>query len=265
MRAALEAGICSALAVACLAAAPVDTTSPDTSAEIPEGGGVAAAVAIGQSLAPPAPPAGPTPGAPSAPDEVPEATPATTTFTAAGVALDPMPCLRRKYGGSWAFCVEKPPGGRRAAPSPEAVARLLADRAVALAPDPRIEVAPARVGLTGLESYFWLAPPAPIRASARAGGAVVAAEARPVQFVWSFGDGAREVTSHPGVPWRPGRAGSIAHTYEADGAYELSLELVWEARWRVGGGGWVALGRFETTDVRAYPVRQVVPMLVPAR
>jgi hypothetical protein len=264
MRAALEAGICSALAVACLAAAPVTTTSPDTSAEIPEAGGVAAAIAIGQSLAPPTP-AAPTPAAPSAPSEVPEAAPAVATFAGAGARLDPMPCLRRKFGGSWSYCVEQPVGGRRAAPSPEAVARVLADRAVALAPDPRIEVAPARVGLTGLESYFWLAAPASIRASARAGGVVVAAEARPVQFVWSFGDGARAVTSHPGVPWRPGRAGSIAHTYEADGAYELSLELVWAARWRVGGGGWAPLGRFATTDVRAYPVRQVLPMLVPAR
>ena len=137
------------------------------------------------------------------------------------------------------------------------------DRAFALAPSPKIQVAPGRIGLTGLDSYFWLDPVDPITASAVAGGLVVTAEARPVEYVWNFGDGQDFVTSEPGQPWGSHESGSISHMYESDGRYELTLEQIWEARWHVAGGPWQSLGYFSNSAARPYAVRQVVPVLVP--
>ena len=149
-------------------------------------------------------------------------------------------------------------------PSPEELAVIAADRAIAAAPRLRWRVAPSDVGLTGLESYFWLTNrPRPISAVARVPGLTVAAEARPVQFVWQFGDGTEEVTTEPGTPWRPGRPGSIGHLYEVRGRYRVVVEAIWEARWRLGGSQWRSLGYFTTTSGRRYAVRQVVSRLVP--
>jgi hypothetical protein len=92
---------------------------------------------------------------------------------------------------------------------------------------------------------------------------VVTAEARPVQWVWSFGDGGDAVTTHPGRPWTQRAPGDIAHIYETEGRYRLGLEQVWEARWQVGGGAWRSLGFFSNSAARTYPVREVVPVLVP--
>ena len=148
-------------------------------------------------------------------------------------------------------------------PSPEQVALALADRVIALAPDPRLQVAPGRVGLTGLESYFWLSDlPAPIRATAVAGPVTVTAEARPTQFVWDFDDGSDRVTYDPGRRWTHRREGSIGHLYETSGRYELNVDVVWEARWQMGGGTWRHLGYFTTSDSRPYPVREVIAMLI---
>jgi hypothetical protein len=199
----------------------------------------------------------------------------TFAATDAVAVIDPEPCLRRKFGGTWgdslSFCVPAPdrkgkPGKGKQQPSvaPEEVARILTDRAVALAPDPRIEVAPERIGVTGLESYFWLDRPDPIVASAGVGGLVVTAEARPVQWVWGFGDGEDTVTSDAGRPWTLRQPGNIAHVYEARGRYGLSVEQIWEARWRIGRGGWRHLGYFSDSAGRTYRVRPIIPVLVPS-
>ncbi len=113
-------------------------------------------------------------------------------------------------------------------------------------------VAPADRGLTGLDSYVWLErEPRPATATAGVGGLTVTAEARPVQYVWSFGDGPEEVTLHPGREWRRGRPGNIAHVYETHGDYDISVEVIWEARWRIGSGAWRSLGYFSNSDARA--------------
>lgn len=172
-----------------------------------------------------------------------------------------------------AFCVAPPQiadrerGGRGPAPpSPEALARIAADRAITLAPDPDLRIAPEGVGLTGLDSFFWLdEAPRPIVARASAGGLTVTAEAAPVQYVWTFGDGADLVTDHSGRPWTSTRPGDIEHLYEARGRYEVTVEVVWSARWRAGAGPWTSLGYFSTSDTVDYPVRQVVAVLVPPR
>ena len=151
---------------------------------------------------------------------------------------------------------------RPAPPSPEQIGRLLADRAIALAPKPELRLAPRRRGLTGLDSYFWLARrPRPIQARARAGAMLVIAEARPVQYVWDFGDGNDRVTRKSGRRWTRKRPGNISHMYEGKGRYELGVEVIWEARWRTTFGGWRPLGYFSTDDSRGYRVREIFPVL----
>jgi PKD domain len=153
---------------------------------------------------------------------------------------------------------------KKPGPSPEVLARQAFDRAVALAGQPRLGIAPAGVGLTGLESYFWLAEsPRPISATARAGGLSVTAEASPLKYLWNFGDGSNVVTSDPGRPWTKERPGSIAHLYETRGSYGVSVEVAWQARWRIDNGAWQPLGFFSTSDGLAYPVRQIQSRLVP--
>ncbi|HEY7874808.1 MAG TPA: hypothetical protein VIG64_06765 [Actinomycetota bacterium] len=156
--------------------------------------------------------------------------------------------------------------GRPPRPSPEELARIAADRAIALAPKPRMRLAPRAVGLTGLASYFWLARrPRPITASAGVPGLTVTAQARPVQFVWDFGDGAEKTTRKSGRRWRARRPGNIAHVYQTRGRYRTTVEVIWEARWRVGGGSWRPLGYFTNSDSRRYRVRQVIAVLVRSR
>lgn len=159
------------------------------------------------------------------------------------------------------------PGPRRPrAPSPEEVAARLIDRAVALAPTPELEVAPSRVGLAGLRTFFWLdEPPQPIVATAAAGPATVTAVADPVQYLWDFGDGGDRLTETSGTAWRSRGRGSIGHVYQASGRYELDVEVIWQARWRSGGGSWQPLGYFSTSDSRPYTVREVIAWLVRQR
>ena len=155
---------------------------------------------------------------------------------------------------------------RPAGPSPEQSSSLAADRAIALAAEPQLRLAPGRIGLTGLQSFFWLArAPQPITATAGAGGLIVTAEARPVQYRWSFGDGSEKVTEHSGRAWTERVPGDISHTYQTRGAYDLEVEVIWESRWRIGGGAWQHLGYFSNSDTATYPVREMVALLVRPR
>ncbi len=151
---------------------------------------------------------------------------------------------------------------RRRRTTPEEAARILADRAIRLAPRPELEVSPDGKGLTGLRSYFWLGNDMdPVTATAQAGPVTVSAQARPVQYVWTFGDGAQSVTGTPGRRWTERRPGSVGHVYETRGLYHLVVEVIWEARWRIGAGAWEPLGYFTNDDSRPYRVRQVIAVL----
>jgi hypothetical protein len=146
------------------------------------------------------------------------------------------------------------------------LAQVAIDRAAAAAALPELRLAPSTVGLTGLESYAWLARrPQAIEAVASVPGLTVIAQARPVQYVWDFGDGTTLVTDHPGRPWTLHQPGNIAHLYEGRGTYSVGVEIIWNARWRIAGGPWTDLGFFSTSGSRPYPVRQIVTRLVPGR
>ncbi|MEA2506956.1 MAG: hypothetical protein QOH48_1574 [Actinomycetota bacterium] len=133
------------------------------------------------------------------------------------------------------------------APSVALLARLAMDRAIALAGEPGLQISPSRVGLTGLDTYFWIAPaPRAIAAQASVPGVAVTARARPVQYVWKFGDGAPKVTSTPGRPWTPAHPGTIAHQYQTRSRYRITVQIIWRATWRIGsvsGAPWVHLQR----------------------
>ena len=139
----------------------------------------------------------------------------------------------------------------------------LEHRAVALAPRPVIVTAPPRDGVTGLESFFWLASrPQAIAATASAGGYTVTARAAVDRYEWDFGDGAELTTRDPGRPWTSSHEGSISHLYETKRTYHLRVTVVWRAEWSLDGGGWQPLGTFATEGSRRYPVQEVTTALV---
>jgi hypothetical protein len=153
-----------------------------------------------------------------------------------------------------------------APPTPEQLAAIAADRAISLAPRPRLDRSPRSVGLTGLRSFFWLGRKLPVvSAQASIPGLIVTAEARPVQYVWTFGDGKETTTRHPGRRWTRRRPGNIAHLYETKGRYDLSVEVIWQAVWSTNGSAWRPLGYFSNSDEVSYPVREMRSMLVRSR
>lgn len=147
-------------------------------------------------------------------------------------------------------------------PSPQQLAWIAADRAMAVAERPDLRIAPSRIGLTGLRSFFWLdhAPPT-VWATASVPGVVVTAQAEPVTYGWSFGEGPARTTEDIGRAWSRRAPGSISHTYEGRGRYRVSVEVIWQARWRIGSGRWMHLGYFSNSTERRYPVRQLVGRL----
>jgi hypothetical protein len=137
---------------------------------------------------------------------------------------------------------------------------------IALAPSPELRAAPAATGLTGLPSFFWVGNDlAPISATAGVRGLAVTAEARPVRYLWDYGDETTRQTQHGGRAWTRTQSGNVAHVYETKGRYEPTVSVVWAARWRINGGGWSDLGYFSTTGSVDYPVREMIAVLVRRR
>ncbi len=158
-----------------------------------------------------------------------------------------------------------PPDPRAPLPSAIELAWIAADRAASFAEWPELRVAPSRIGLTGLRSYFWLArDPRPVTASASVPGMTVTAYAEPVEYRWDFGESGR-VTSHAGRAWTRRRPGNIGHMYESRGPRTIGVEVIWEASWRINGRAWQHLGYFSNADQRSYRVRQMVAMLARTR
>ncbi len=140
------------------------------------------------------------------------------------------------------------------------------DRARSLVTTPQLALAPATRGLTGLASFFWLTEePNSVAATAEVPGFTVTAEARPVQYVWTFGDGSSTTTSHHGRPWTKRQRGNIRHMYETKGRYDLTVEVVYEARWRSGTGTWQPLGYFSTSATQPYRVQEMTAVLTRSR
>ena len=151
---------------------------------------------------------------------------------------------------------DAPRGRGPRAPQPPSPTRIM-DRVIALVAAPELELAPSEIGLTGLETYVWVERPAPVSVTAAAGATTVEARATASQYLWDWGDGDDTLTYSPGRAWSRYAEGSIGHVYETRGRYDLSVEVVWEAQWRINGGAWQGLGFFSLSDSVDYPVRQV--------
>lgn len=59
-----------------------------------------------------------------------------------------------------------------------------------------------------------------------------------------------------GAPWPDGE---ITHLYQHAGTYDITVEQVWEAQWRVGGGSWndIGLERERSATIDDFEVREV--------
>jgi hypothetical protein len=138
-------------------------------------------------------------------------------------------------------------------------------------PDVSVAANPARTGLVGLETWFWLAPaPRTLTIDETYEGVAYTVNAAPVAATWGFGDGA---TSRPVGDAGFGRAypqpSSVAHTFEAhsQAGYAVRAALRYDVTWMatIGGRrvGPYPLGSIELpARPLVYTVEQAQPELI---
>ena len=136
-------------------------------------------------------------------------------------------------------------------------------------PDIAIEANPA-TGLVALSSWFWIDgyDGSPISSSDALPGVTVDVEVEPLVYRWSFGDGATAETTSLGQRY-PAES-DIRHVYEqsslvAGGAYSITVEVTFTARYRVNGGAWEALEPITRSFSDDYPVQQLQSVLTGQR
>ncbi|CAO5187333.1 ATP/GTP-binding protein [Frankia sp. AiPs1] len=139
--------------------------------------------------------------------------------------------------------------GAAAAPDPAALAEQA--RSQLRLAGPRIDMNPTSDQLVGLPTWLWLDPAGwnQVAATAAAGGVSVTALARPVQVVWSAGDGGTVTCNGPGTPFPAGGNPTSAspdcgYTYrhrsldEAGGTFAVTATVRWDVTWSgVGQAG----------------------------
>jgi len=147
--------------------------------------------------------------------------------------------------------------------------RVLAQRAVRDLPYPAASVGanPAGRGLTGLESWFWVAgySGAPITDTVTEFGFSVTVEATPMAVSWDFGDGTTAKGAGLGTP-PPGRS-TVTHTFEVRRPTPIRVRALLRlaVRWRLGAGPWQDLDPVLRTAILDYPVIESRAALVPDR
>ena len=130
---------------------------------------------------------------------------------------------------------------------------------------------PQRVGLVGLESWFWLSPtPRPVAMHEVDGGIDYAITATPMSADWDFGDGARAVFADAASYGQPyPEQSSITHVYEAhnQSGYLVGASVHYALTWTaVIAGQRVGPYPMGTLPAAAtplrYPVEQAQPVLL---
>lgn len=136
-------------------------------------------------------------------------------------------------------------------------------------PDIAIEANPA-TGLVALSSWFWIDgyDGSPINSSDALASVTVDVEVEPLVYRWSFGDGTTAETTSLGQRY-PAES-DIRHVYEqsslaAGGAYSITVEVTFTARYRVNGGAWEALDPITRSFSDDYPVQQLQSVLTGQR
>jgi len=146
-----------------------------------------------------------------------------------------------------------------AAPPPPAAPLIPPPTAVAGNPLP--------VGLTGLESWFWLQPaPAPISIDEQIAGVRYRLDLQPLAADWDFGDGTGWADAGFGSAYPAGS--EIRHRYRSDSfaGYAVNATIVYSAAWWYRAGRtWAGPYPMPTVIAPAvgltYPVEQAQPVL----
>jgi hypothetical protein len=137
--------------------------------------------------------------------------------------------------------------------------------AVAL-PRAVVQFNPEKVGLTQLPTWFWAeGVPQVVSVSIQIGGYTITTEARPVAYMWHFGDGTSATTTNAGTATDP----SVEHTYFEAGTYDVSVIIEYTGSFSYAGpngsAGTEALTPYYSAPfVASYTVQQVRSVLVPA-
>ena len=249
------------------------------------------------------------PGATVTPAPPPAPSPAPAPAPAVPVATSPKPAPLPNLGhpadeeAVWKICPGEAPvlvwwkiqapttaktPARPGSPPTPAVSALYS-LSTSLAPKVSIGVNPDGFGITGLESYFWVAgyDGAPayshVQATDPSTGALatLALRATPINYTWSFGDGNGAQTTSPGVAYPA--VSSIRNTYDVrsdwsrlavNGFYQVRLTATFDVAFQAvvpgappSASGWVdfaefGLGPITTTTERDYKVIEIVSVLV---
>jgi hypothetical protein len=131
-------------------------------------------------------------------------------------------------------------------------------------PEPVLEVNPSVVGLTQLPSWFWLENVGQsVDVTVEVAGYKVVAEAVPLSYEWSFGDGTGTASCCAGIQSQP----SAVHTYRYQGTYPVTVVVTYVGRYSFttpGGTQTVPLGEYAGTRLEdQYRVQEVRSVLVP--
>jgi hypothetical protein len=157
--------------------------------------------------------------------------------------------------------------------SPE---REACSRALAAPPMPRwaelaVRVAanPGRIGLVGLDSWFWLDPAPHVVTVHEFSGTDYAITATPVSTAWDFGDGGGVDVVGASAYGRPyPQRSTITHVFEAhrQQGYEVQASVRYAVTWTASVAGHIEthpMGAFVQTAVPLrYPVEQAQPELL---
>lgn len=121
-------------------------------------------------------------------------------------------------------------------------------------------------GLVALESWFWVDGYGgePISSSDTLASTTVEVQVQPVTYRWSFGDGTAIETNSLGRPFP--EESDVQHVYEQSslangGAYSITIEVSFDAGYRVNTGPWESLAPIARTFTTDYPVQQLQSVL----
>lgn len=138
---------------------------------------------------------------------------------------------------------------------------VLRDRAAArIDPAPPVPATAPMWGaipsVVNMTTWLWVTEDwAPVEEEESQGFVTVIVQARPVDTVWTMGDGTTVVCANgPGVPWTPGMSDAdtyCSHTFSAAAAdLAGSATIKWTFRWWLNGNDMGDFGDFtRTTDV----------------
>jgi hypothetical protein len=146
---------------------------------------------------------------------------------------------------------------------PEVVAQRAVSRLVL--PGVSVRLSPSGEQLVGLPLWLWLSSGSWSRrsATARVPGVAVTARARPVEAVWSMGDGRSVVCQGPGTPWRAGMDPAASspdcgyrYTSSSAGqpgaAFRVTVRVVWSVSWSGAGRSGTVTGLVTQGSVRVW-------------